>query len=384
MKRFAGRAALLAATAAACGATLLPGPVAHAQVIAAAGNTPVMATWDENQQSLDFYRANAATGLWGAPEQVTGPGTTQSFPAVAPMGNLTGIAVQGENNSLDFYQQANGGATWSRPQVVAAPGSTPGRPALAYVNHDAEIAAVGPNNVLDFYSEPVGFLVRPGHAPAFTAQQVSGPASGSPAGPYGDPSITQAGGYTVIAAQGPNISLYVFWQQIGSTTWHSSDVGQATTTPSAAQIGDSLVIAAGVSDGLFTYTRPAASLGSPSGGSSAWTPDQVISNNSEGYDTGPSITQAGNSLVIADDALWGSGDHIGVNPTTYWQPAGDDTGPWTTQQVTPPEPGNAGSGPSIAQAGQSVVIGIALPDGTGLFYSAPATGTGSWTPETVS
>jgi hypothetical protein len=85
MKRLASRAVLAATTAAACGAGLLTAPAAQAGVIAAAGNTPVLAATDFNNNSLGCYQRNDTTMSWGKPEQVARPGTTTSQPSVAQL-----------------------------------------------------------------------------------------------------------------------------------------------------------------------------------------------------------------------------------------------------------------------------------------------------------
>ena len=380
MGRFAKRAALVAAVAAGCGAGLVAAPTAHAQVVAAAGTTPVLAAANGSNNSLDFYSRNDVSG-WGKPEQVAGPGAATSEPSVAQLGSETGIAVQGPNDSLDFYLQASGASTWSRAQVVAGAGSTPWQPALAYAGHDAEIAAQGPGDALEFYSEPVGFYYRLGHAPTWSQQPVSGFASGSPAGPYDEPAIAQAGDYTVISAIGPNATLYLFWQQIGSTTWRSAEVAGAKSTyigTAIAQIGNSVVIAAGSENTMYTYTLPIGLLSSPTISASSWTPDLVYSDTQEGVDE-PSIAQVGNSVVVLDnvDSRNAQGEIISAM-TTFWQPIGSGQS-WAKQTVR--QGGNIEG--SIEQVGQSVVIGASLDNGTGYAWWESASGTGPWNPEAV-
>ena len=76
---------------------------------------------------------------------------------------------------------------------------------------------------------------------------MTGPASGSPSGtfrnPYSDPSITQVGNSVVIAAAGPNETLWMFWQQIGTSGWHAEQVPASYVLgqPSVAQVGQSTV-----------------------------------------------------------------------------------------------------------------------------------------------
>jgi hypothetical protein len=368
MKRSAMKALLAATGTAACGAGLLSGSAAQAQVVARVANSSVLAATDWNNHSLNFYYQPLGGKPWSKPQQVAGANTTTSFPAVAQIGNSTGIAVQGENDSLHYYWQQVGSRPWSAAQQVGGSGTTLGKPALAQVGKSAVIAAQGPGDVIDFYYQPFG-------SPTWSKpQQVTGPASGSPAGPYGDPSITQVGDATVIAAQGPGATLYMFWQQIGSPVWHAQRVAPAKSTytvPSVAQIGNATVIAAGSTNTVYTYTEPI--------GSTSWTPEPVY--NTPNGVADPSIAQVGNSVVVVDtvDGVSGAGK-VTTSMKAFWQTIG--TRAWTPQQVTAPGPANGGSDPSVAQFGGSAVIGVALSGGNGLFYWE-ANGTTPWHPESV-
>jgi hypothetical protein len=368
MKRSAMKSLLAATGVAACGAGLLSGSAAQAQVVARVGNSSVLAATDWNNHSLDFYYQPIGGKAWSKAQQVAGPNTTTSFPAVAQIGNSTGIAAQGENDSLHYYWQQIGSPHWSAAQQVGGSGGTLGKPALAQVGKSAVIAAQGPGDVIDFYYQPFG-------SPTWSkAQQVTGSASGSPAGPYGDPAITQVGNSTVIAAQGPGATLYMFWQQIGSPVWHAQRVAGAKSTytaPSVAQVGSSTVIAAGSTNTVYTYTQPIGKTG--------WTPAPVYKSANGVAD--PSIAQVGNSAVVVDtiDGVSGKGA-VTTSMKAFWQTIGTHT--WTPQQVTAPGPANGGSDPSVAQVGGSAVIGVALSGGNGLFYWE-AIGKTPWHPESV-
>ena len=368
MKRLAMKALIAATATAACGAGLLSGSAAQAQVVAPVGNSSVLAATDWNNHSLDFYYQPIGRPTWSKPQQVSGPNTVTSFPAVKQIGNSTGIAVQGENDSLHYYWQQIGSPHWSAAQQVGGSGTTLGQPALAQVGKSAVIAARGPGGVIDFYYQPWG-------SPTWSKpQQVTGAASGSPAGPYSDPSVAQVGDATVIAAQGPGASLYMFWQQIGSRVWHAQKVAGAKSTytvPSVAQVGNSTVIAAGSTNTVYTYTQKIGTTG--------WTPDPVY--NSANGVADPSVAQVGNSVVVVDsvDAVSARGA-VTTSMKAFWQTIGART--WTPQQVTPQGPFNGGSDPSVAQVGNSAVIGVALSGGNGLFYYEPI-GKTPWHPENV-
>ena len=368
MKRLAMKALIAATATAACGAGLLSGSAAQAQVVAPVGNSAVLAATDWNNHSLDFYYEPIGSPTWSKPQQVAGPNTVTSFPAVKQIGNSTGIAVQGENDSLHYYWQQIGSPHWSAAQQVGGAGSTLGPPALAQVGKSAVIVAQGPGDVIDFYYQPWG-------SPTWSKpQQVTGAVSGSPAGPYSYPSVAQVGDATVIAAQGPGASLYMFWQQIGSRVWHAQKVAGPKSTytlPSVAQVGNSTVIAAGSTNTVYTYTQKIGTTG--------WTPDPVY--NSANGVADPSIAQVGNSVVVVDsvDAVSARGA-VTTSMKAFWQTIGART--WTPQQVTPQGPFNGGSDPSVAQVGNSAVIGVALSGGNGLFYYEPI-GKTPWHPENV-
>ena len=164
----------------------------------------------------------------------------------------------------------------------------------------------------------------------------------------------------MIAAQGPGASLYMFWQQIGSPVWHAQKVAGAKSTytaPSVAQVGSATVIAAGSSNTVYTYTEPI--------GKTVWTPEAVY--NSANGVADPSIAQVGTSAVVVDtvDGISGTGK-VTASLKAFWQAIG--TRAWAQQEVTLPGPANGGSDPSVAQVGNSAVIGVALSGGNGLFY----------------
>jgi hypothetical protein len=65
------------------------------------------------------------------------------------------IAVEGPGNSLWFYWNINGSPTWTGEQV-AGPGTTYSAPAITDSGSGVQIAAAGPNGTLWFYWAPYG------------------------------------------------------------------------------------------------------------------------------------------------------------------------------------------------------------------------------------
>ena len=350
------------------GASFCTAGPASANTVAQVSNSTVFASTDDNNTSLNFYYQPIGSPNWSSAEQVAAPGNAQSDAAVAKAANSTVIAVQGANG-LDYYWQAIGSPTWSKAQLVAAGGATQGNPAIAQVGQSTVIAAQTPSGQINFYYQGIG------DSNWSPAQQVTGSASGSPAGtlnnPYGDPSITQVGNSTVIAATGPNQTLWMFWQQIGTSQWHAEQVGGVSnfTNPSVAQVGQDTVIAVGADSALDTFTQPIGATG--------WTPYQVATSE-DGFNS-PSITLVGNSEVIAAYAFELNSQAQSV--TALWSyvetPAGNPAVPY---QVSPYVPLWAHGDPTIADVNGSAVIGVAQTNGTGLFYWESGW---NWHPETV-
>jgi len=354
-----GAAAFLA-----LGASLCTSGPASANAVAQVSNATVFVSTDEYNTSLDFYWQAIGSPNWGGAEQVAAPGNAQSDAAVAQVANSTVIAVQGPNG-LDYYWQAVGSPNWSQPQLVSTV-ATRGTPDIAQAGQSTVIAAQTQSGQIDFFYQGIGGSTWS------PAQQVTGPASGSPAGSYGQPSIAQVGNSTEIAATGPNGTLWMFWQQIGTTKWNAEQVGspdQIYTNPAIAQVGEQTVIAVGVNDALDTYTQTI--------GGTTWTPYQVATSEDGFYD--PSITQVGNDEVIADyNAELNS---AGQAVTALWSYVETPVGnPAVAYQVAPYAPLWSHGDPTIADVDGSAVIGVPRVDGSGLFYWESGW---NWHPETV-
>ena len=353
-----------AATFLVFGASFCTSGAAGANVVAQVSNSSVFAATDSNNGSLNFYWQAVGSPNWSPAEHVAAAGTS-SAAAVAQVANSTVIAVQGASG-LDYYWQAVGSPTWSQAQVVASGDATQGNPSIAQVGQSTVIAAQTPSGQINFYYQPIGSSTWS------PAQQVTGSASGSPAGTYGDPSITQVGNATVIAATGPGGTLWMFWQQIGTAKWHAEPVGGQNLTytqPSVAQVGQETVIAVGVGTALDTYSQTI--------GGTTWTPYQVATSE-DGFHN-PSITQVGNSEAIAaySDELNSQGQPV----TALWSYVETPTGnPAIPYQVSPYVPLWAHGDPTIADVNGSAVIGVPQTNGTGLFYWESGW---NWHPETV-
>jgi hypothetical protein len=354
-----------AATILVFSASLCTSGTASANAVVQVGNSSVFAATDENNASLNFYYEPIGSPNWSTAEQVAGPGNASSDAAVAQVGNSAVIAVQGANG-LDYYWQAIGSPNWSPAQQVARVDVTQGDPAIAQVGQSTVIAAQTPSGQINFYYQGIGSSTWS------PAQQVTGSASGSPAGTYGDPSITQVGNATVIAATGPGGTLWMFWQQIGTAKWHAEQVGNGNliyTKPSVAQVGQQTVIAVGVDSALDTFTQTI--------GLTTWTPYQVATSEDGFHD--PSITQVGNSEVIAaySDELNSQGQSV----TALWSYVEPQVGnPAIPYQVSAYAPLWVHGDPTIADVNGGAVIGVPLTSGTGLFYWESGW---NWHPETV-
>jgi hypothetical protein len=168
MKRSAIKALLVATGTAACGAGLLCGSAAQAQVVARVANSSVLAATDWNNHSLDFYYQPIGSPAWSKPQQVAGP-------------------------------------------VSGSPAGPYGAPSVTQVG-DATVIAAGSTNTVYTYTEPIGKTV-------WTPEPVYDSANG-----VADPSIAQVGSAAVIgvALSGGNGLFY--WEALGKTPWHAQSV----------------------------------------------------------------------------------------------------------------------------------------------------------------
>ena len=334
---------------------------ADANVIAHVGGSTVMVSVGSG--TLEFYWKQDGSSTWH-PERVPSnvPVVTNS-PAVAQVGNSSVIAAEGTDGSLQFYWQAIGSPRWADEQV-AGPGTTTGAPEIAQVGNSSVIAAPGPNGTIDYYYQPIG-------AARWSPVQIVSNASEAPRSGYGWPSIAQVGSATVIVAQGPSASLWRFSQPIGSPTWSAQEVAGKDSTytrPSVTQMKDQGVdytlVAAGSRNQEFEYEQAV--------GEKEWGWNYVNSDLPEGANDA-SVVQVGNDMVLTEyeqqrtstgevqNALW---SYTQIISTTTWKRV----------QVTPWGGLPGGSDPGVAADGNEPVLGVALPNGGGLFYWI----SGSW------
>ncbi|MGH3417986.1 MAG: hypothetical protein ACRDOD_00075 [Streptosporangiaceae bacterium] len=125
---------------------------------------------------------------------------------------------------------------------------------------------------------------------------------------------------------------------------------------SITQAGNSSVIATEAADhSLWFYFQPIGSAG--------WSSQQVAPPGTTFFN--PSVAQSGNSTVIAAE-----NPNLGLD--FYWQPIGGSG--WNHQQVAPA--GTSFSAPSIARVGNSTVIATQGANGSLQFYWQPIGGSG--------
>jgi hypothetical protein len=225
--------------------------------------------------------------------------------------------------------------------------------AVAKVGSSAAIAVQGPNHSLYVYWQGTG-------TGPWTRQTVA------PAGStYSPPSIAQVGSIAVIAAQGPNNSLDFYWQAVGSLGWNQEMVAPAGTTfspPAVTQVSlSSVIVAQGANHSLDYYWQVIGTTG--------WNPE-IVAPAGTTYSS-PVIAQADLSPIVAAEGPNHSLDF-------YWQTIGIST--WNPEMVA--AAGTTYSPPALAHVGNISAVAAQGPNHSLDFYWQTV-GTTPWNPETV-
>ncbi len=138
-------------------------------------------------------------------------------------------------------------------------------------------------------------------------------------------SVTQSGSSTIVASEGPNHSLYVYWQSFGSDTWNKQIVAgkdTAYSTPRVIQVLSHAVIAVeGPTHTLDVYTD--------SGPHGAWR-RSVVGGKETTYATpGIAISKAVGGTTKTGTDIVAVGPHNTLN--VYWNIAG--TAKWSEHAI---------------------------------------------------
>jgi hypothetical protein len=141
---------------------------------------------------------------------------------LAQVGNYLLLGGQGPDNQGVVYFQVVGTSGWSeleqtQPNTVYSPVSitalTDGGSTLV------AMVAEGANNSLNLWWQnavgPCGTSGCPNIQETWNQEEVGGPGS-----TYSTPSIIQIDNDVVVAAEGPDNELSIWWQQIGADGWH--------------------------------------------------------------------------------------------------------------------------------------------------------------------
>jgi CHAP domain-containing protein len=260
--------------------------------------------------SLYVYWQNAS-GLWQGPLGLDGgaPGIAYSSPSIAvnPLTGLPMVAAEGPSNSLYVYWE-NANAQWSGPLGIdhGDPNIAFSQPSLAVspTTGLAVILAVGPSNTLyTYWQNSTGGWLGPGgldHQSAGIAysapSMVMNPSTGLPdasalgpsdslhaywqnanawwQGPLGIDNGRAGIGYSApsealnpqtllptVLAEGPQHSLYVYWQQSNGQWTGPLGVGNGSANIAYSQpsfgfdnvTGLPVALAVGRSNSLYTY-----------------------------------------------------------------------------------------------------------------------------------
>jgi hypothetical protein len=236
-----------------------PGPragTAQTPSVAQVGEWVMTASVDQSG-TLWSWRIRAGEVTYGLPasiEQVPGPGSTASqSPSLAQVGDSAVIVAVDQGGSLWFYWQTIGTNLW-HPEPVDGPAAgnsdrTLAYPSVAWVGDRSVIVAVDNRGSLWSYWQTIG-------TGPWNAELVSGAEAEDSTLPY--PSVARVGDSAVIAAANTNpvISLWFYWQAIGTSLWNPESVpvsGTVSSSPSVAWVGNSSVITASDDDGNLWY-----------------------------------------------------------------------------------------------------------------------------------
>jgi hypothetical protein len=181
-------------------------------------------------------------------------------------------------------------------------------------------------------------------------------------------------GYVEIAVQGANESLWVYWQQDGTSTWYSHEVAGEWTTSSPPVLeiqpnGNAAIAAAGPEGALDFYWGPVAGT--------SWHDEVAAPDDSVCNVCTPALgTQRALSGLPAPDvviAASATDDMTALN--VYTQPAGGQN--WSAQTI----PGSQSSGsyqPTLAiEPDNSIVVASEVYD-EGWGFSRQSPGSSSW------
>jgi hypothetical protein len=186
--------------------------------------------------SLRFYWNNDGSPTWFS-EQVAGPGSVASSPGITKTNGGTAIVAAGPDGSLWFYWNTDGSPTW-HPVQVAGPGSVLGTPAITNFAGQTDVAITTPGGSVWFYWVTDG-------TPTWHSTQASGSVviAGSPAivSGFAFPFIV-----TIIQATGLDGSLWFRWASDGTTDWHPTWLGSASSSPAMIRSSNATeIVAAG-------------------------------------------------------------------------------------------------------------------------------------------
>jgi hypothetical protein len=246
-------------------------------------------------------------------------------PAMTVAGGSSVIAVQTSEDGLRYYLNEPGTSNWFGEQV-AANGTTFSPPAIAVVGNAVVIAAEGADNTLDLYWDTIG------NSTSWNFELVASTGS-----TFSQPSLAQVGNTTVVAAEGPGNSLHSYWSPVGAYAWDPNVVAGAGTTFSAPSLASNLgavnIAAEGPNGSLDYYWA--------SNASSTWNPEVVAG--AGAIESAPALTcQDGYSDIVArTGGVLGSTFYWVVNGSTAWAPSKMPTGDTSASSIVayPGSPG---------------------------------------------
>ena len=282
--------------------------------------------WSGRVPVSAYYYGNATNRYAAAPTHLTAKAAIKSI-----------VAVEGTSQSLSVYELKAGAANWV-DGFASAGKSVVSQPAIAGADgYGYAVACQGPNNRLNVYEE-LGTM-------GWTSDPVPGTGIA-----YSAPAATIFDGKLWVFVEGPNNSLDLYWQTLGSTVWSSAvaiaGTGTTFTAPAVTTTAGGLNVATeGPSNTLDFYWE--------STGSFTFHLEQVASS---GTESAPSIaSQYGKTWITAEgtgndlDVYWQTQDQSTWNPISTSAADGDIfSTPVITDTPTGPGLAVAAEGPSGA------------------------------------
>jgi len=335
----------------------------HSAVIVASVNTA---------GDLYYWQEPDGTGNWNQELVATGQ-YKYSVPSIAWTGSAVVIA-DSDGGQVNYWYQFAGTRNWHEQQAATSKTVTYGPATIGWTGSAVIIAAVT-DSTDGNNTTALNYWYQFADTGTWHHQQVATNVSYSL---YAGPSIGWTGSTVTITDSDPSGNLDYWYQFADTGTWHHQQVAPSSSaggqypywhSPVISWTGSAVVIAAVDDEGDLDYWYQPVGTGT-------WHRQQVAAASVASYDAA-SIAWTGSSVVLAGVSETGSLNF-------WWQAAG--TSRWHEEPVATLSPGGDYFQPSMAAAGDSVVITDSDSSddvGGNLDYWWQQDGTAGWNPQQV-